>query len=402
MIWQPWIGRWSTAFAMVLVLSQAAVWSQEAASQPARQLAFSPDGRLLAAAFGELDQPGSLVVWEWRSGRPVCVHREDVGVATVSFAPNGNLLAIGMFGPAAKLISLETGHVLREFRGHSGHARSVAFTSDDVLATGSYDHTVRLWDVATADPIAKLGKHDDELRDIAASPDGKWLVTGARSPDARLWNVAERRQESKFAPSNLICPAVGFSRDGRFFFTGRWDATVRIRETVSQTLRAAIRVANRGFDLSPENRTLIVFDNNSPKLKRFDVALSPPTDELRQRIETLIATWHDDDYRKREDATRQLIELGLVAEPQLRRAMDSDSVEVRIRARRARAAVLSPEPEDLDVGHQADVRAVRFSPDGRFVASGDADGMVKVWEVRERNVIVDLQPESFARAEDPP
>jgi WD40 repeat protein len=369
--------------------SQSAQSASSAIKLSARQIAFAPDGGHVAVAFGDSGPHGCLAVWEWKTGRPVFVHREDAAVTNVSYSPSGELLAIGMLGPAAKLVSPETGEVIREFRGHAGHARSVAIASDEILATGSYDRTVRLWDTATGNQIAELGRHDHEVRDIAASADGKWLISGARAPDARLWNVAEQTQAAVFQPSDLICPAVGFSRDSTLFLTGRWDGTVRIQETETHALRAAIRANNRGFDLSPDNRTLIVF-NDSPAVQRFRVTLYAATDELKQQIKKLIATWHDHDYEKREEASRKLVELGMVAEPQLREAMGSESPEIRIRARRARAAVLSPQPEEVDLGHRASVGAVRFSPDGQIVATGDADGVVKLWNVNDSMVVAEL------------
>lgn len=383
------------AFHIVIVLLACltglgtCVGSFAAEPPPTRQLAFSPDGRKLAAAFGLPDQPGMLVIWNWETGEPVAVHREDVGVATVSFSPSGDRLAIGMFGPAAKILSPETGEIIREFRGHTGYARSVAFINEDMLATGSYDRTVRLWDAATGEQIVELGSHHGEVREIAAAPDGKWLLSGASSPDVRLWNIDERRQQAEFKPSNLICPIVLFSPDGTLFVTGRWDATVRIRDTASHKPRATVRSNSRGIALTPDNRALLVV-NNEPTIRHFPLAFDPPSDDLRRRIESLIAAWDDDDYQKREQASRDMIALGPAAEPQLRKAMQSDDPEIRIRARRARASVLSPEAEIIDVGHGTAVGAITVSPDGRHVATGDAAGAVKVWKLRGHELVADL------------
>jgi WD40 repeat protein len=355
-----------------------------------RQIAFSPDGQYLAAAYGNSNQPGCLALWQWQTNRLVFKHDESVTVTNVSYSPSGKLLAIGMLGPAAKLVSAETGKVIREFRGHANHVRSVAFVSDEVLATGSYDHSVRLWESATGNQLIELGKHIKEVRDIAASADGKWLLSGGVSPEARLWNIAERKQAALFEKNESICPAVGFSRDSAFALTGSWDAMIRIYQLDTREIRAAIRVNNRSFDFSPDNHTLVVC-NDSPTIKVIPVTLEALSEETKQQIDGLIATWHDDDYAKREAASVKLVEVGMIAEPQLREAMKSESAEVRIRARLARAAVLSPEPEDVDVGHDANVAAVRFSPYGRCVATGDADGIVRVWEAGDRSTVSELR-----------
>ena len=131
----------------------------------------------------------------------------------------------------------------------------------------------------------------------------------------------------------------------------------------------------------------------SRSIQLFQLALEPPPPAVFQRIKLLIVQLDDESYAAREQASKELADLGVIAEPELRKAMkEPPSVEVRIRARRLRKELRSPPPLAVLRGHFDEVETVAFSPDGTLLASGGRDGSVKLWEVKTRKEAATLGP----------
>ena len=109
---------------------------------------------------------------------------------------------------------------------------SVAFSPDGkILATGSNDGTVRLWDVATRRQIGSpLTGHTGAVYSVAFSPDGKILASGKRrrhgAAVGRGHRPADRQRRSTATPAAV--DSVAFSPDGKTLATGSYDDTVRL------------------------------------------------------------------------------------------------------------------------------------------------------------------------------
>jgi WD40 repeat protein len=101
------------------------------------------------------------------------------GVASVAFSPDGHKAISGSFDATLKLWDLDAGRLLCTLEGHKGPVTSVVFSSDGKCAlSGSMDRTVRLWDLETRQELRSFGPHETGVSCVALSPDGKRFLAG--------------------------------------------------------------------------------------------------------------------------------------------------------------------------------------------------------------------------------
>ena len=201
-----------------------------------RGVAFSPDGRLLAAASdeGSFDPPA----WLWDPATGKCLHTLTGHTDTVwgvAFSPDGRLLATVSGDKTARLWDPATGQCLRTLTGHIGPVRGVAFSPPDgqLLATAAYE-TVGLWDPATGKQLRALTSHTGWVFGVAFSPDGRLLATVSGDKTARLWDPATGQCLRTLTGHGGPVRGVAFSPpDGQLLATGGDDKTVRVWDPVT-------------------------------------------------------------------------------------------------------------------------------------------------------------------------
>ncbi|WP_228036593.1 serine/threonine-protein kinase [Dolichospermum flos-aquae] len=151
-------------------------------------VAFSPQRELLASASHDK----TVRIWQLQNGKYnllTTLLGHTWAVLTVAFSPtNQNLLATGSGDNTIKLWDVNTGEVINTLSGHSWSVVAVAFSTDgEKLISGSWDKTVKIWQISTKSEITSLVGHTDSVSSLAISDDTELIVSGSKDNTIKLW-----------------------------------------------------------------------------------------------------------------------------------------------------------------------------------------------------------------------
>jgi WD40 repeat protein len=301
-----------------------------------RSVAISPDGTLLVTA-GHPDGRESgnqFQVWDFPSLKPHSNFETFPGrLSSAVFASDKHLLT-GTGEGWLLVWNVAQGRIEKRIKAHSGWLWSIARARDgSSFATSSNDSTVALWDAATYEPLARLRGHRNEVEEVVISPDGSMLVSGSKDGTIKFWDAKKRRTQPELPGCQY---AVGFSPDSRRLVGAGYNQA-------------------KWWNLVDGTVTAIPIQNYDKLLPH------------RGFVE-IVSTSRD------VHGTEPLVAFGL-----------TDGI-VEICDTASMTTIASWRVSD------GDVRTVAFAPSGEFLATGDDQGQVALWEISTRREAKRFEP----------
>jgi WD40 repeat protein len=284
---------------------------------------FNPQTQWLAAGY----EDGSIRLWDVGSNATVrMLWGHNAGVTGVAFNPAGDRLASSSFDGTVLLWDANSGEVFSVLEGHQSYVRCVDFSPDGrLVASGSTDNTIRIWDAQTGDQIAVLQGHTAEVSRVRFSPDSSKLVSVGSDFTVRLWDVPSATLFNVFQHHTSYVQGVVFSPDGARLATASGDHSLRLIE-VENGIQVFKPKGHGGWVL--------------------DVDFSPQGDTIASANVSTTSFW--------------------VAPGEIHLySADSGYPLVMLR------------------GHMKRVTCLTFLLDGKVLASGSADGSIRLWGVPE-------------------
>lgn len=323
---------------------------------------FSGTFPLDYTAGAELYSPFTPSPWATpQLQRTLTGHQQPVAVICIS--PDGQILASGSDDNTIKLWEISTGEEIATLASSdvpSFQTITGIVFSGEMLVNSSDDGSIKLWEVATGTLAGTIASHPEPFHCLAISPDGQILAAGSDDSTILLYRLPQGEKIGMLAGHTEPVQALAISPDGKILASGSADNTIKLYRLADRQEIATLwghYAPVRAVAFSPDGQQLASGSADS-KIKIWDI-------RSRREINTLAG--HSDWVLS--------LAYGSISGELI---LASASWDHTIKLWNSRTGELLCTIE----GHSMRVSSVGFSPDGTHLASAGWDCTIKIWGPR--------------------
>jgi WD40 repeat protein len=310
-------------------------------------------------------------VWSkptWNLQQTITAHSD--WVRCLSFTPDGTKLVSGSFDKTIKLWQLDTGKVIYTLGDRLKGVFALAISPDGhFLASGSWDEKIELWQLETGTLVRNLSHHQASVRSLAITPNSQTLISGSFDETIVLWSLPDGEVIAKIVDREPIA-AIALSADGTFLASTGDDGIVKI-----WSLSSGLKIA----------------ESNDNKHSICSLTIGPDSQTIAAgTVNGYMVMWKLENTENDRPQQLSLLQSIKAHAGQINGCLISPDNQYAITGSVDGKAKVWYRGEDLQFRDKArsilkgdpgrSVMSVAIDPSGNIVAIGGADGTIQLWQ----------------------
>jgi WD40 repeat protein/tRNA A-37 threonylcarbamoyl transferase component Bud32 len=366
-------------------------------------LSFSANERLLVTVLR------SRVAHLWRIGgkvepKPIA---EFTNVTSAALSPTGSLLALAQTGGKIILQDTSAGPQTGSFESGIETVSLLAFTPDGTELAVSKDEAIRFFALSDGRETSHV-EHEPGMTSMAISPDGRFLAALSKSGSALIWNLRTQQKQSGFAAgTNSTMRAIAFSPDSETVATCAEDGVNLWNAATGKLIYTFphVRSTLNSAAFSPGGKFLTAAGWGGCHLWNLETKEDLQESHFNKNMVSSLTFSHDGKF----------LALGAEDGVWLRNLQPKIPYESVSFGQEVRSLAFAPDNQTLAIGgrnhfelyeldsrrsgaaQDEDAQGIDFSPDGKMIATGGDDSVVRFWDAADLKSIKRLDLDSWSR-----